>query len=351
MGINEQKLAEFLDRAVNDLAAGYGGVMVVLGRKLGLYKALAGAGPLASSEVALRSGCAERYVREWLNSQVAAGYVGYDSLSGKYELSAEQAMVLADEDSAVYLPLAWEVPASMWADEPKALEAFRTGKGVPWSEHNPRLFTGVASFYRLGYEAAIVQQWLPSLSGVVERLERGATVADVGCGFGHSTVIMAKAFPKSRFVGIDPHPESIDEARRIASEAGLTNVEFEVASLSGTAGPVFDLICFFDALHDMGNPLAAVQHAKSSLRPDGIVMLVEPFANDRLEENINTVGKIYYSASAVICVAHALSEEDGLALGAQAGEARLAKLFYSAGYSSFRRVAETPFNLILEARA
>lgn len=350
MSINEQRLQEFVSQAVTDLAAGHSGVMVVLGRKLGLYKALAGAGPVTASQVAERAGCAERYVREWLHSQVAGGYVDYHPETGKYELGAEQALVLADEASPVYLPLAWEVTASMWHDEPRLLEAFRTGKGVPWSDHHPRLFAGVAAFYRNGYEAALVQEWLPSLSGVVEKLERGGTVADVGCGFGHSTVIMAKAFPGSQFWGFDTHEESIAEARRIAREAGLANVHFEATTLRDASATPFDLVCFFDALHDMGNPLAVIQRARELLAPDGSVMAVEPFANDQLEQNINPVGRLFYSGSTALCVPHALSEGTELALGAQAGEKQFAELFRTAGYSSFRRASETPFNLILEAR-
>jgi SAM-dependent methyltransferase len=350
MSIDEQKLGEFLDRAVTDLAAGYAGVMVALGRKLGLYRVMAGAGPLDAAEVAERSGCHERYVREWLNSQVAGRYIDYHPEAGKYELGPEHALVLAEEDSALYLPIAWEVPASMWLDEPKTLEAFRTGRGVPWSDHHPRLFEAVAGFYRNAYQSTVVQEWLPSLSGVIEKLERGATVADIGCGFGHSTVTMAEAFPRSRFLGFDTHEESIAQARRIAGRAGLGNAEFVVGQLSGAAGPWLDLVCFFDALHDMGNPLAVIQHVRQSLKPDGTVLLVEPFANERLEDNINPVGRLYYSVSTAVCVAHALSEESGLALGAQAGEKRLAELFHGAGYSSFRRASATPFNLILEAR-
>jgi SAM-dependent methyltransferase len=348
--INEVKLNEVLDIAIRDIAGGHGGVMVVLGRRLGLYRVLWNAGPLTSAEVAERAGCAERYVREWLNSQVAARYVDYHPESGKYELSAEQALVLADEESTVYMPLAWELTASMWLDEPKIAEAFRTGKGVPWSDHHPRLFEGVAAFYRQGYEAALVQQWLPSLAGVVEKLERGGTVADVGCGFGHSTVIMAKAFPQSRFVGFDTHKDSIEKARRISAETGVTNVEFKASEFRGVEPATFDLICFFDTLHDLGDPLSAVRKVKKALKPDGTVLLVEPFANDHLEDNINIVGRLYYSGSTAICVPHSLSEEPGAALGAQAGEKKLAELFEAAGYSRFRRAAETSFNLVLEAR-
>lgn len=349
--IDQSKLEAFVMRAVGDISAAYGGVMVSLGHKLGLYKALAGAGPLSAKELAARAGCAERYVREWLNSQAAGGYVDYHPVSDTYELTAEQAMVLADEDSPVFIPHAWNVPASMWFDEPKALEAFRTGKGVAWGDHDGRLFCGVAAFYRNGYRASLVSQWLPALDGVVERLEAGITVADVGCGHGHSTVLMAQAFPNSRFHGFDVHPESIEEARRVAVEAGVADrVTFDVARAADYPGRNYGLVCFFDCLHDMGDPVAAARHAVTRLARDGTVMLVEPFANDRVEDNRSPVARLYYAASTTICCAHAISEGGHLVLGAQAGEARLAEVFRKAGFTHFRRAAETPFNLILEAR-
>jgi ubiquinone/menaquinone biosynthesis C-methylase UbiE len=349
--VDSSKLDAFVMRAMGDLSAAYGGVMVSLGHKLGLYKALAGAGPLSAKELAGRAGCAERYVREWLNSQAAGGYVEYHAVSDTYELTAEQAMVLADEASPVFIPHAWNVPASMWFDEPKALEAFRTGRGVAWGDHDGRLFCGVAAFYRNGYRASLVSQWLPALDGVVARLEAGIAVADVGCGHGHTTVLMAQAFPRSRFHGFDVHPESIEEARRVAAEAGMADrVTFEVARATDFQGRNYGLLCFFDCLHDMGDPVAAARHAAEVLAPDGTVMLVEPFANDRVEDNLSPVARLYYAASTTICCAHAIAEGGSLVLGAQAGEARLAEVFRKAGFARFRRAVETPFNLILEAR-
>jgi len=349
--IDQAKLEAFVMRAVGDLSAGYGGVMVSLGSKLGLYKAMAGAGPLSSRELAARTGCAERYVREWLNAQAAGGYVGYHTVSDTYELSAEQAMVLADEESPVYIPNAWNVPASMWFDEDKAIAAFRTGSGVAWGEHDGRLFCGVAAFYRNAYRGSLVPQWLPALDGVVEKLDAGITVADVGCGHGHSSVLMAQAFPQSRFHGFDVHPASIEQAKRNAADAGVSRrVSFDVARAADYPGRNYDLVCFFDCLHDLGDPLAAARHAGEVLAPDGTVMLVEPFANDRVEDNLSPVARLYYAASTTICCAHAISEGGNLVLGAQAGEARLAEVFRKAGFTRFRRAAETPFNLILEAR-
>lgn len=349
--IDQTKLDAFVGRALGDIAAGYTGVMVSLGAKLGLYKALAGAGPLSAKEVARRSGCAERYVREWLNAQAAGGYLQYHAASDTYELLAEQAMVLANEESPVYLPHAWNVPASMWFDEEKALAAFRTGKGIAWGEHDGRLACGVAAFYRNGYRASLVQQWLPALTGVVATLEAGIDVADIGCGHGHSTVLMAKAFPKSRFHGFDTHPHSIEESRRNAEAGGVASrTEFSIARATDYPDRGYGLICFFDTLHDMGDPVAAANHAAKTLAADGTVMLVEPFAKDRIEDNLNMVSQLYYSASTTICVAHSISEGGHLVLGAQAGEARLAEVFRKAGFSHFRRAAETPFNLIFEAR-
>jgi SAM-dependent methyltransferase len=349
--IDRTKLDTFLARAVGDLSAGYGGVMVSLGSKLGLYKAMAGAGPVSSKELAVRTGCAERYVREWLNSQAAGGYVEYHAASDTYELTPEQAFVLADEESPVYIPNAWNVPASMWFDEPKAIEAFRTGKGVSWGDHDGRLYCGVAAFYRNAYRGSLLAEWLPALDGVVARLEAGITVADVGCGYGHSTLLMAQAFPRSRFHGFDAHPASIEEARRNAAEAGLASrVRFDVARAADYPDEGYGLVCFFDCLHDMGDPLAAARHAASVLAPDGTVMLVEPFANDRVEDNLSPVARLYYAASTTLCCAHAIAEGGKLVLGAQAGEKRLAEVFRKAGFARFRRAAETPFNLILEAR-
>jgi SAM-dependent methyltransferase len=349
--IDQKKLDSFIVQAVNDLAAGHAGVMVSIGYKLGLYKALAGAGPLSSRELAARAGCAERYVREWLNSQVAGGYVGYHAVSDTYELSPEQALVLADEDSPVFIPTSLQVTASMWFDEENTIEAFRTGKGVSWGEHNGRLYCGVAAFYRNAYKGSLVSQWLPALDGVVKQLEAGITVADVGCGYGDSTVLMAQAFPKSRFYGFDTHPESIKEARANAHKAGVGGrVSFDVARAVDYPGRNYDLICFFDVMHDLGDPVSAAEYAAKVLAPEGTVMLVEPFANDRVQDNISPVARIYYSGSTALCCQHAISEGGKLVLGAQAGEARLADVFRKAGFTRFRRAAETPFNLIFEAR-
>jgi SAM-dependent methyltransferase len=351
MKVNEQRLKEFVSKAVNDLAAGYGGVMVGLGHKLGLYRAMAGAGPLNSREVANRSGCAERYVREWLNSQAAGGYVLYHSASATYELTPEQAMVLANDESPVFLPPAWEVPVSMWIDEDETLEAFRTGEGIGWDKHNERLFSGVAAFYRNGYRSNLVSEWLPTLEGVEEKLRSGARVADVGCGHGHSTIIMAEAFPKSQFWGFEYHQGSVNAARLNAQKSSVSErVTFGVANAKSYPADGYDLICFFDCLHDMGDPVGVAEYARSALADDGTILLVEPFANDRVEDNLNPVGRLYYAASTTLCCAHSLSEEVGMALGAQAGEGRLSDVFRKAGFRKFRRAKATPFNLILEAK-
>jgi SAM-dependent methyltransferase len=301
--------------------------------------------------VADRAGCAERYVREWLNAQAAGGYVVYHAVSDTYELSPEQAMVLVEEDSPFFVPPAWNVPASMWFDEPKALEAFRTGRGIAWGEHDGRMACGVAAFYRNGYRASLVPQWLPALEGVVAQLEAGITVADVGCGHGHSTLLMAEAFPNSRFFGFDTHADSIDAARRHARDAGVADrVEFALARATDYPDQRFGLICFFDTLHDLGDPVGAARHAAATLAPGGTVMLVEPFAHDRVEDNLSPVGQLYYAASSMICCAHAIAEGGRLVLGAQAGPKRLADVFRKAGFTHFRNAAETPFNLVLEVR-
>ena len=349
--LDQAKLEAFATRAIADIAASYTGVMVSLGSRLGLYQAMAGAGPLSAKELAARAGCAERYVREWLNAQAAGGYLVYHAASETYELTPEHALVLADEESAYFLPPAWNMPAAMWADEDKALEAFRSGRGVAWGEHHERMACGVAAFYRNGYRASLVPQWLPALDGVVARLQAGIAVADVGCGHGHSTLLMARAFPNSRFFGFDPHAPSIDAARRNAKDEGLDDrVRFEVARATDYRGEDYGLICFFDALHDMGDPVGAARHAASVLAADGTVMLVEPFAHDRVEDNLNLGGHLYYSASTVICCAHAIAEGGKLVLGAQAGPRRLAEVCRKAGLTHFRVAAETPFNLICEVR-
>ena len=350
--LDEQKLEAFVERAFTDLAACYGGVMVSLGDRLGLYRSLAGAGPLTSAELAERAGCAERYVREWLGSQVAADYVEYDPAAETYELPAEHAAVLADPDSPALLTPAFNVPASMWSDEEQAVHAFQTGEGVPWGAHAERLFCGVAAFYRNAYGASLVPQWLPALDGVVERLERGAKVADIGCGHGHSSVLMAEAFPNSTFFGFDSHEASIAAANENAAAAGVSDrVSFSVGTAGDHGERGFDLICFFDCLHDMGDPVGAARHAREALAEGGTVMLVEPNAADRVEDNEGPISRLYYSASTTLCCAHALSEGGEDVLGAQAGEARLAEVFAEAGFTHWRVAEQTPFNLILEARA
>lgn len=349
--IDEEKLMEFMGKAVTDMSAAISVELMTIGDKLGLYKAMAGAGPLTSTQIAERTDTSERYVREWLGNQVAGGYITYDPPTTTYELPDEHAFALADEDSPVFLGGAFDLMAACWGSEDRILDAFRTGEGVGWHEHHPRLFAGTERFFRPGYRANLTSAWVPSLEGVQKKLEDGALVADVGCGHGASAIIMAQAYPNSRFVGFDYHEASIDTARKRAVEAGVADrVEFSVASAKEYTGSDYDLVCFFDCLHDMGDPLGAAAHARDSLAADGTVLLVEPYANDALEENINPVGRMFYGASTLLCTPASLSQEVGTALGAQAGEDRLRQLFADAGYRSFRRTTETPFNLVLEAR-
>jgi 2-polyprenyl-3-methyl-5-hydroxy-6-metoxy-1,4-benzoquinol methylase len=345
------KLDIFMSKMLADMGAAASGALIIVGDKLGLYKALADSGPLTPGELAAKTGTAERYVREWLAAQAAAGYVEYDANGGRYSMNAEQAMTLANESSPVFVAGAFEVVASMFKDEPKISAAFRTGAGVGWHEHSQCLFRGTERFFRAGYAAHLVQEWLPALDGVVEKLQRGAQVADVGCGHGASTIVMAKAFPSARFTGFDYHGPSIERARAAAREAGVeSNCAFEVASAAGFPGKNYDLVAFFDCLHDMGDPVGVSRHVHESLLPDGVWMIVEPFAGDSVVDNLNPVGRIFYAASTMICVPASLSQEVGLALGAQAGEARLRDVVSSAGFTRFRRATATPFNLVLEAR-
>jgi SAM-dependent methyltransferase len=349
--IDEGKLEAFMGQAVTDMGATISAPLMVIGEKLGLYKAMAHAGPLTSQQVAERSGAAERYVREWLGNQAAGGYVTYDPESERYTLPDEHALALADEDSPFYILGMYDSIASLYADEDKILEAFRSGEGMGWHEHDHRLFRGTERFFRPGYRANLVSEWIPALDGVQEKLERGARVADVGCGHGASTIIMADAFPNSEFVGFDYHDESIQRAREAAGEAGVRNhITFEVASAKDFPGEGYDLVCVFDCLHDMGDPVGASAHVLKTLDADGTWMIVEPFANDRVEDNLNPVGRVFYGASTVICTPASLSQEVGLALGAQAGEARLTEVLEQGGFTRVRRATETPFNLVLEAR-
>jgi SAM-dependent methyltransferase len=345
------KLDAFLGKMVNDMGASASGVMVIIGDKMGLYKALAGAGPLAPAELAERTGTAERYVREWLAAQAAAGYVEYRPESGAYAMSPEQAAVLADEAGPAFMAGGFEVLAAMFKDEPKISAAFRTGQGVGWHEHSPCLFRGTERFFRTGYAAHLVREWLPALDGVCARLERGAEVADVGCGHGASTIVMAKAYPNARFVGFDYHAPSVERARAAAREAGVAgNCRFEVADSKQFPGTGYDLVSFFDCLHDMGDPVGAARHVRRALAADGTWLIVEPFAADTVEGNLNPMGRMYYAASTMVCVPASLSQEGAMALGAQAGEARLRAVVTAGGFTRFRRATATPFNLILEAR-
>jgi 2-polyprenyl-3-methyl-5-hydroxy-6-metoxy-1,4-benzoquinol methylase len=351
MNPHPEKLEAAVNRALGDLSAAQGVIMMNLGHKLGLFKAMAGRGPLSSIEVARLSGCAERYVREWLSSQVAGGYLTYHPKSQTFELPLEEALVLADDKSPYFMPHALEVTADLWRSEERSLEAFRAGRGVGWREHSDGLRCGIAAFYRNAYAAQLVPLWLPSLTGVVEKLTQGARVADVGCGHGHSTILMAQAFPQSIFYGFDAHEGSIEAAREHARASGVAErVRFEVAKATDFPKGGYDLVCFFDALHDMGHPDRALRHTASTLATDGTVLLVEPFAQDKLEDNIGPVSRMYYVGSTLLCCPHAVSEEGDYVLGAQAGEGQLTRLVKNNGFSTCRRALATPFNLLLEAR-
>jgi SAM-dependent methyltransferase len=348
---DQAKLDEFMGKMLQDMGAAATGALVLIGDKLGLYKALAEAGPLDPAGLAARTGMAERYVREWLAAQAAAGYMTFKPDSGAYAMTAEQALVLANDQSPAFVCGAFEVIAAMFKDEPKISAAFRSGQGVGWHEHSPCLFRGTERFFRSGYAAHLVQDWLPALTGVCARLERGARVADVGCGHGASTIVMARAFPNSTFTGFDYHDASVERARAAAREAGVDrNCRFEVAAAKSYPGNDYDLVAFFDCLHDMGDPIGAARHVRQSLARDGTWLLVEPMATDSVEGNLNPVGRIFYAASTMICVPASLSQEVGLALGAQAGEARLKEVVAAAGFKHIRRATATPFNLVFEVR-
>jgi SAM-dependent methyltransferase len=351
MKIDQDKLNAFLMKFVGDFGAALHASTVIVGEKLGLYKALAESKGLTPVELSARTHTMERYVREWLSAQAAAGYAMYDSKSGKYSLSPEQVFTLAEEKSPAYLPGAFYIAASMFKDEAGITEAFRTGKGVGWEEHSTDLFIGAEKFFRPAYAGNLVSSWLPALDGVVPKLKAGAMVADVGCGYGASTMIMAEAFPKSKFVGYDFHKPSIDYARKSAVANRLSDrVSFEVAKAQDYPKKDFDLVAFFDCLHDMGDPAGAAKHVRQSLKPDGSWMIVEPFANEKPEENYNPVGRVYYSASTMICTPASRAQEVGLALGAQASDSQLRQVVMSGGFKSFRRATETPFNRVFEAK-
>jgi SAM-dependent methyltransferase len=349
--IDMEKLESFVGTVAGDLGATLNTALIRIGDQLGLYEAMAGAGPLTSAELAERTGTAERYVREWLAAQAAGGYVTYDAEAERFELPPEQAMVLADEESPAFMLGGFQLAAAVLADEPKLTQAFRTGEGVGWHEHDHRLFEGTERFFRPGYRANLIAEWIPALEGVHEKLTAGARVADVGCGHGASTIIMAEAYPNSTFVGFDYHDGSIEAARKAAEEAGLGDrVTFEVASAREYPGAGYDLVCFFDCLHDMGDPVGACKHVRESLAPDGTLMVVEPRAGETVGDNLNPVGRIYYCASTMLCTPGSLDQEVGLALGAQAGPKRLGEVLADGGFGRVRVAAETPFNIVLEAR-
>ena len=351
MAVNPDKLNQMIGKFAGELGASIQGPAIIIGKQLGLYKELSAHGPLVPAELAKNTGTAERYVREWLAGQAAGGYVNYDPGTGKYLMTPEQAFTLANEESPVYIPSAFYIVSSAYKDRSKIADAFRTGKGIGWHEHHNDLFMGTHKFFRPGYLANLVSSWLPSLEGVVQKLKDGALVADVGCGYGSSMIIMAKAFPKSRFFGYDYHLESIEWARNEAVTANVSgNTTFEVALAKDYPRNQFDLVTFFDCLHDMGDPLGAAKHVHQSLKPDGTWMIVEPYSNESVEDNLNPVGRIFYNASSMICVPSSLAQEVGLGLGAQAADSKLQEIASGGGFKRFRRATQTPFNRVFEAR-
>jgi SAM-dependent methyltransferase len=349
--INEDKLNAFMGQVVGELGATVNAGLIVIGDRLGLYKAMAQAGPITSTELAEKTGTAERYVREWLNAQAAGGFVEYNPQTKRYLLPAEQALALANEDSPAFVCGAFELATASLKSREQIESAFRTGAGFGWHEHDLGVSTGCERFFRPGYNANLVSSWLPALDGVEGKLGVGAKVADVGCGLGASTRLMAEAYPRSKFTGFDYHRESIDLARKETKEAGMQDrAHFEVAPAAGFPGTGYDLITMFDCLHDMGDPVGAARHVRQALAPDGTWMIVEPAAGDKVEQNLNPVGRAYYAFSTFLCTPSSLSQDVGLALGAQAGEARIKDVVTAAGFTRFRRVAETPFNIVYEAR-
>jgi 2-polyprenyl-3-methyl-5-hydroxy-6-metoxy-1,4-benzoquinol methylase len=345
------KLNTFVGKMLGDLGAIANAGLVIIGDKLGLYRALQEGESLTAAELATRTKTSERYVREWLAAQAASGYVDYDAATQRFSMPAEQAFMLADESSPLNVTGLFEMLQSMIVDEPEITERFRSGKGFGWHEHDDRLFEGCERFFRPGYNANLVSAWIPALDGVEQKLRTGAKVADIGCGLGSSTIIMALAYPKSTFYGFDYHGKSIGLARERAKSAGVSDrITFEKAAAKEIPPGNYDLITYFDCLHDMGDPVGAAKAVRKALADDGTWLLVEPFANDRLEENLNPVGRIYYAASTMLCTPSSLSQEVGLALGAQAGEARIANVVKEAGFTRFRRATQTPFNIVYEVR-
>ncbi len=349
--LDEAKMNAFLGKMVGDVGATLTGALVIVGDRLGLYRALAKHGAMTSEALAEKTGTHERYVREWLANQAASGYLEYDPPTKGFTLPPEHQPVLADESSPVLLCGLYQIAQTLYVDEPHITEAFKTGRGFGWHEHDARLFGATERFFRPGYNANLVANWIPALDGVEEKLRRGAKVADVGCGLGTSTIVMAKAFPNSLFTGFDYHDGSIDAARRAAEQAGVSGrVQFQVASAKAFPASGYDFITCFDCIHDMGDPVGAAIHMRSALKPGGTLMMVEPFAHDKLEDNFNPVGRVYFAASTILCTPSSLAQDVGLGLGAQAGEARMRSVFEEAGFSRFRRATETPFNLVFEAR-
>jgi ubiquinone/menaquinone biosynthesis C-methylase UbiE len=347
--MDQDKVTEFLGRFVTDFAATGAAGLVVIGHRLGLYRELA-QGPATPQQFAERTGCHERYLTEWLRGQAAGGYVTYDPATGEFSLTEEQAFCLADPDGP-NVPAAFVAALGYLRAEPRITEAFRTGAGVPWHEHHEDVFVGVDAFYRPGYVAALVPEWIPALDGVEAKLIAGGRVADIGCGLGSSSVLIAQAYPKTTVVGLDYHAESIELARKKAAEAGVSDrVGFEVATAQTFTGTNYDLVTMFDCLHDMGDPVGAARRVREALAPDGTWLLVEPFASDTLEENFNPVGRLYYNGSTFLCVPNGLSQPGGYALGAQAGEAGIRQVITDAGFTRLRRAAQTPFNIVYEVR-
>jgi SAM-dependent methyltransferase len=349
--VDQDKLNQFIGQMLGDLGGALSVSMVRMGDRLGLYRALHAHGAMTPAELAAKAEVAERYTREWLSHQAASGYLAYDSGNGKFTLPPEQAMVFAEPDSPVYMQGGFDLAAAMMENEAKVEPAFRSGKGVGWGDQAQCLFCAVGRFFRPGYHNNLVASWLPAIEGMTARLERGAKVADVGCGHGFSTIGMAKAFPNSTFTGYDFHPKSIEQARKHASQHGVTaNTRFETGLASDFPGRELDLVTFFDCLHDMGDPVGAARHVHEALKPDGRWMIVEPIAGDRLEDNLNPVGRLYYAGSTLICLPTSLDQPVGAALGAQAGFARLSEVIREGGFTEVRKATETPFNMILEAR-
>ena len=349
--IDQAKLDEFMGHFVGDLGATMSAALVVIGDKLGLYRAMADGDLVTAEELASRTGTDARYVREWLSNQAAGGYVSYDAADERFFLTPEQSLALAQEGSPAFVPGAFQVATSLIKDEETIADAFQSGRGVGWHEHHHDLFTGTERFFRPGYAANLVTSWIPALDGVQAKLEDGALVADVGCGHGASTILMAQAYPRSEFVGFDYHQASVEHARGAAAQHGLGGrVSFELATAKQYPGDGYDLVTMFDCLHDMGDPVGAAAHVRQTLTADGTWMIVEPYAGDRLQDNLNPVGRVFYGASTLVCTPASRDQEVGLALGAQAGEARLGDVVGEGGFTRFRRATETPFNIVLEAR-